>query len=280
MKYIGAHVSAGGGVQNAPLHAQEIGAKSFALFTKNQRQWHAKPLEDKDISAFKKNCSQYGFSSKQILPHDSYLINLGHPEKDALEKSRTAFLDEVERCELLGLNYLNFHPGSTLNRITSEKCIDIIAESLNLTIEKTRNLILVLETTAGMGSSVGSSFKELAQIIGKVQNKSRIGVCIDTCHIFAAGYDIGTKKKYEETIKRFENKIGIQYLKGIHLNDSKKECGSRIDRHAPIGKGFIGIGGFSFIMNDERFDDMPLILETPDRENWKNEIKLLYDLIE
>ena len=279
MKYIGAHVSAGGGVQNAPLHAQEIGAKSFALFTKNQRQWHAKPLEDKDISAFKKNCSQYGFSSKQILPHDSYLINLGHPEKDALEKSRTAFLDEVERCELLGLNYLNFHPGSTLNRITSENCIDIIAESLNLTIEKTRNLILVLETTAGMGSSVGSSFKELAQIIGKVQNKSRIGVCIDTCHIFAAGYDIGTKKKYEETIKRFEDKIGIQYLKGIHLNDSKKECGSRIDRHAPIGKGFIGIGGFSFIMNDERFDDMPLILETPDRENWKNEIKLLYDLI-
>ena len=280
MKYIGAHVSAGGGVQNAPLHAQEIGAKSFALFTKNQRQWHAKPLEDKDISAFKKNCSQYGFSSKQILPHDSYLINLGHPEKDALEKSRTAFLDEVERCELLGLNYLNFHPGSTLNRITSENCIDIIAESLNLTIEKTRNLILVLETTAGMGSSVGSSFKELAQIIGKVQNKSRIGVCIDTCHIFAAGYDIGTKKKYEETIKRFENKIGIQYLKGIHLNDSKKECGSRIDRHAPIGKGFIGIGGFSFIMNDERFDNIPLILETPDRENWKNEIKLLYDLIE
>ena len=280
MKYIGAHVSAGGGVQNAPLHAQEIGAKSFALFTKNQRQWHAKPLEDKDISAFKKNCSQYGFSSKQILPHDSYLINLGHPEKDALEKSRTAFLDEVERCELLGLNYLNFHPGSTLNRITSENCIDIIAESLNLTIEKTRNLILVLETTAGMGSSVGSSFKELAQIIGKVQNKSRIGVCIDTCHIFAAGYDISTKKKYEETIKRFENKIGIQYLKGIHLNDSKKECGSRIDRHAPIGKGFIGIGGFSFIMNDERFDNIPLILETPDRENWKNEIKLLYDLIE
>ena len=280
MKYIGAHVSAGGGVQNAPLHAQEIGAKSFALFTKNQRQWHAKPLEDKDISTFKENCSQYGFSSKQILPHDSYLINLGHPEKDALEKSRTAFLDEVERCELLGLNYLNFHPGSTLNRITSENCIDIIAESLNLTIEKTRNLILVLETTAGMGSSVGSSFKELAQIIGKVQNKSRIGVCMDTCHIFAAGYDIGTKKKYEETIKRFENKIGIQYLKGIHLNDSKKECGSRIDRHAPIGKGFIGIGGFSFIMNDERFDNIPLILETPDRENWKNEIKLLYDLIE
>lgn len=280
MKYIGAHVSAGGGVQNAPLHAQEIGAKSFALFTKNQRQWHAKPLEDNDISAFKKNCEKFGFSSKQILPHDSYLINLGHLEKDALEKSRAAFLDEVERCELLGLNYLNFHPGSTLNRITSENCIDIIAESLNLTIEKTHNLTLVLETTAGMGSSVGASFKELAQIIGKVQNKPRIGVCIDTCHIFAAGYDISTKKKYEETINRFENEIGIQYLKGVHLNDSKKECGSRIDRHAPIGKGFIGIGGFRYIMNDERLDNIPLILETPDRENWKNEIKLLYDLIE
>jgi len=280
MKYIGAHVSAGGGVQNAPLHAQEIGAKSFALFTKNQRQWHAKPLEDNDISAFKENCSQYGFSPKYILPHDSYLINLGHPEKDALEKSRAAFLDEVERCELLGLNYLNFHPGSTLNRISSENCIDIIAESLNLTIEKTRNLTLVLETTAGMGSSVGASFKELAQIIEKIQNQSRVGMCIDACHIFAAGYDISTKKKYEETMNRFENEISIQYLKGVHLNDSKKECGSRIDRHAPIGKGFIGIEGFRCIMNDERFDDIPLILETPDRENWKNEIKLLYDLIE
>ena len=280
MKYIGAHVSAGGGVQNAPLHAQEIGAKAFALFTKNQRQRHAKPLEDNDISAFKKNCEKFGFSSKQILPHDSYLINLGHPEKDALEKSRAAFLDEVERCELLGLNYLNFHPGSTLNRISSENCIDIIAESLNLTIEKTRNLTLVLETTAGMGSSVGASFKELAQIIEKIQNQSRVGMCIDACHIFAAGYDISTKKKYEETMNRFENEISIQYLKGVHLNDSKKECGSRIDRHAPIGKGFIGIEGFRCIMNDERFDDIPHILETPDRENWKNEIKLLYDLIE
>jgi len=280
MKYIGVHVSISGGVQNAPLNAHEIGANAFAMFTKNQRQWHAKSLEDKDISAFKKNCENLGFLSKHILPHDSYLINLGHPEKDALEKSRIAFLDEVERCELLGLDYLNFHPGSTLNRITSENCIDIIAESLNLTIEKTHNLTLVLETTAGMGSSVGASFKELAHIIEKVQNKSRIGVCIDTCHIFAAGFDISTKKKYEETINLFEKEIGIQYLKGVHLNDSKKECGSRIDRHAPIGKGFIGIGGFSYIMNDERFDNIPLILETPDRENWKNEIKLLYDLIE
>ncbi|TSA26004.1 deoxyribonuclease IV [bacterium] len=280
MKYIGVHVSISGGVQNAPLNAHEIGANAFAMFTKNQRQWHAKSLEDKDISAFKKNCENLGFLSKHILPHDSYLINLGHPEKDALEKFRIAFLDEVERCELLGLDYLNFHPGSTLNRITSENCIDIIAESLNLTIEKTHNLTLVLETTAGMGSSVGASFKELAHIIEKVQNKSRIGVCVDTCHIFAAGFDISTKKKYEETINLFEKEIGIQYLKGVHLNDSKKECGSRIDRHAPIGKGFIGIGGFSYIMNDERFDNIPLILETPDRENWKNEIKFLYDLIE
>jgi len=280
MKYIGAHVSISGGVQNAPLNAHEIGAKAFAMFTKNQRQWHAKSFEDQNISAFKKNCSQYGFSSKYILPHDSYLINLGHPEKDALEKSRAAFLDEVERCELLGLNYLNFHPGSTLNRITSDECIAIIAESINITIEKTHNLTLVLETTAGMGSSVGASFKELAQIIKKIQNKSRVGVCIDTCHIFAAGYDIITKKKFEDTMKRFEDEVGIDYLKGAHLNDSKKECGSRIDRHAPLGKGFIGIDGFSYIMNDERFDNMPIILETPDRENWKNEIKLLYDLIE
>jgi len=280
MKYIGAHVSASKGVQNAPLNAHEIGAKAFAMFTKNQRQWHAKPLEYQVIANFKENCSKHGFSSKYIMPHDSYLINLGHPQKDALEKSRAAFLDEVERCELLGLDYLNFHPGNALNTITSKECLEIIAESINITIEKTRNLILAIETTAGMGSSVGSSFKELAQIIEKIQNKSRVGVCIDTCHIFAAGYDISTKMKYEDTMKRFEDEIGIDYLKGAHLNDSKKECGSRIDRHAPIGKGFIGIDGFRYIMNDERFDDIPLILETPDRENWKNEIKFLYDLIE
>jgi len=280
MKYIGAHVSASKGVQNAPLNAHEIGAKAFAMFTKNQRQWHAKPLEYQVIANFKENCSKHGFSSKYIMPHDSYLINLGHPQKDALEKSRAAFLDEVERCELLGLDYLNFHPGNALNTITSKECLEIIAESINITIEKTRNLILAIETTAGMGSSVGSSFKELAQIIEKIQNKSRVGVCIDTCHIFAAGYDISTKMKYEDTMKRFEDEIGIDYLKGAHLNDSKKECGSRIDRHAPIGKGFISIDGFRYIMNDERFDDIPLILETPDRENWKNEIKFLYDLIE
>ncbi|MDP8314049.1 MAG: deoxyribonuclease IV [Candidatus Celaenobacter antarcticus] len=280
MKYIGAHVSASKGVQNAPLNAHEIGAKAFAMFTKNQRQWHAKPLEYQVIANFKENCSKHGFSSKYIMPHDSYLINLGHPQKDALEKSRAAFLDEVERCELLGLDYLNFHPGNALNTITSKECLEIIAESINITIEKTRNLILAIETTAGMGSSVGSSFKELAQIIEKIQNKSRVGVCIDTCHIFAAGYDISTKMKYEDTMKRFEDEIGIDYLKGAHLNDSKKECGSRIDRHAPIGKGFIGIDGFRYIMNDERFDDIPLILETPDRENWKNEIKFLYGLIE
>ncbi len=228
MKYIGAHVSASKGVQNAPLNAHEIGAKAFAMFTKNQRQWHAKPLEYQVIANFKENCSKHGFSSKYIMPHDSYLINLGHPQKDALEKSRAAFLDEVERCELLGLDYLNFHPGNALNTITSKECLEIIAESINITIEKTRNLILAIETTAGMGSSVGSSFKELAQIIEKIQNKSRVGVCIDTCHIFAAGYDISTKMKYEDTMKRFEDEIGIDYLKGAHLNDSKKNVAAEL----------------------------------------------------
>ncbi|MBN2017606.1 MAG: deoxyribonuclease IV [Candidatus Cloacimonetes bacterium] len=280
MKYIGAHVSASGGVWNAPENAHNIGAKAFALFTKNQRQWKANQLNKEDISLFKEACSRFGYDSRYILPHDSYLINLGHPEKDALQKSRDAFIDEVRRCEQLGLRYLNFHPGSTLKRISNKECLAIVVDSINKTIDNSDYLTLVIETTAGMGSSVGSSFEELSYIIERVEDKSRIGVCIDMCHIFAAGYDIGKKKKYEETMRRFEDVIGLQYLKGAHLNDSKKDFGSGIDRHAPIGKGFIGIEGFRNIMNDERFDEIPLILETPERDNWKKEIILLYDLIE
>ncbi|HHI87349.1 MAG TPA: deoxyribonuclease IV [Candidatus Cloacimonetes bacterium] len=278
MKYIGAHVSAAGGVQNAPLNAETIGAKAFALFIKNQRQWETKPLTDNAIKEFKENCKKFNYSKKHILPHDSYLINLGHPEMDALEKSRNAFVGEIQRCEALGLQFLNFHPGSSLARISKEECSTLVAESINISIEKSSELILVIENTAGMGSTIGSNFEEIAQIIGKVENKNRIGVCIDTCHAFAAGYDIRSEKKYEKMMSVFDDIVGLSYLKGMHLNDSKAELGSHLDRHAPIGKGYIGLDAFRFIMNDRRFDDMPLILETPNGDNWNNEITLLYSL--
>jgi len=278
MKYIGAHVSAAGGVQNAPLNADSIGAKAFALFTKNQRRWESKPLTDDSIKEFKDYCRELNYPAKHILPHDSYLINLGHPEKDALMKSRQAFLDEIHRCEVLGLDYLNFHPGSSLDRISREDCIKIISESLNISIEKSSNLILVIENTAGMGSTIGSTFEEIAKIIEMINDKKRVGVCIDTCHAFVAGYDIRTERSYKKTMSECDDIIGLSYLKGMHLNDSKADLGSHLDRHAPVGKGSIGLDAFRFIMNDVRLDDKPLILETPDRENWDKEIKLLYSL--
>ncbi len=278
MKYVGAHVSAAGGVQNVPLNAEKIGAKAFALFTKNQRRWNSRPLTDDNIREFKNNCNALHYSSKHILPHDSYLINLGHPEKDALKKSREAFLDEVTRCELLGLKYLNFHPGSSLDRFSQENCIKTVADSINTTIDKTKYLTLVIENTAGMGSVIGSTFEEISQIIERIEDKKRVGVCIDTCHAFAAGYDIRTNAAYNKTISEFDDVIGLQYLKGLHLNDARAELGSHFDRHAPIGKGYIGLDAFRFIMKDTRMDDKPLILETPDRAHWSEEIQLLYRL--
>jgi deoxyribonuclease-4 len=280
MKYVGAHVSASGGVENAPVNAHAIGAKAFALFTKNQRQWFSKPLSGKSISLFWENCEKYGYAPNQILPHDSYLINLGHPEKEALEKSRAAFLDEMQRCEQLGLDRLNFHPGSHLKKTTEEACLTTIAESINLTLEKTTGVIAVIENTAGQGTNLGYRFEQLAAIIDKVEDKSRVGVCIDTCHAYTSGYDIKTEAGFKKTFEDFERIVGFQYLKGMHLNDSKKELGSRVDRHDSIGKGFIGLEAFRRIMNDPRFDDIPLILETPVPEIWPQEIELLYGLVE
>ena len=279
MKYVGAHVSASGGVENSPINAKKIGAKAFALFTKNQRRWISPPLKEKNIIQFKKYCKQYGYSPDYILPHDSYLINLGHPDPDGLQKSRTAFLDEMNRCEQLDLKYLNFHPGSHLRKISESECIKIIAESINITLEKTKSVIAVLENTAGQGSNIGYRFEQLREIIDLIDNKSRIGVCIDTCHLFTSGYDIRTKETFENTFEEFNTIIGFNYLKGMHLNDSKPNLGSRIDRHESIGKGKIGLDAFSFIMNDKRFDNIPLILETPKSELWAEEIKILYSLI-
>ncbi len=278
MKYIGPHVSTTGGVENAPLNAAAVGATAFALFTKNQRQWVSPPLTDKSIDKFKENCALHGFKPEQILPHDSYLINLGQPEKEALEKSRSAFLDEMQRCEQLGLKMLNFHPGSHLKKIPLEECLNRIAESINIALDRTQGVTAVIENTAGQGSNVGFSFQHIAYIIDKVEDKSRVGVCLDTCHTYSAGYDIKTAEGYNNTFGEFDNTIGAAYLKAIHLNDTKKELASRVDRHDSIGKGLLGLDFFSRFMKDLRFDGMPLILETPDESLWQDEIRMLQNL--
>jgi len=275
MKYIGAHVSAGGGVEYAPLNAKEIGANAFALFTKNQRQWNSAPLTAKSIGSFKSRCEEFGFLPEMILPHDSYLINLGHPEADGLQKSREAFLDEMQRCEQLGLKLLNFHPGSHLNKISVSQCLTNIAESINIALEKTNGVTAVIENTAGQGSNMGYMFEQIAEIIDQVEDKSRVGVCIDTCHTFTSGYDLRTKEEFNRTFNKFGEVIGWKYLRGIHLNDSKKEFGSRVDRHDNLGKGLIGIELCEILMNDSRFDNMPVILETPDETLWAEEIRML-----
>lgn len=279
MKYIGAHVSASGGVDNAPINAYQIGATAFALFTKNQRQWHAKPLESSMIDSFKKRCEKYGFTSKQILPHDSYLINLGHPDSEQLEKSRTAFLDEMQRCEQLGLTLLNFHPGSHLKQISVDECLSRIAESINITLDKTKDVVAVIENTAGQGSNLGYKFEHLAQIIDLVEDKSRVGVCIDTCHAFAAGYDLRTEKACQETFAEFEKIVGFNYLRGMHLNDAKSELASHVDRHDSLGEGNIGKTAFRYIMQDSRIDEIPLILETINSDIWAQEIAWLKEQI-
>ena len=348
MKFIGAHVSASGGVEAAPVNASEIGANAFALFTKNQRQWVARPLTEESIRVFKENCGKLGFDSRYILPHDSYLINLGHPEEEGLQKSRAAFLDEMQRCEQLGLKLLNFHPGSHLNKISVEECLDKVAESINLILGKTHDVVAVIENTAGQGSNVGNEFWQLGHIIDRVDDKSRVGVCLDTCHTYTAGYDIVNEydkvaesinlilgkthdvvavientagqgsnvgnefwqlghiidrvddksrvgvcldtchtytagydivNEYDKVFEEFDTAVGFGYLRGIHLNDSKKALGSRVDRHDSIGKGLIGMDFFRRFMQDVRFDGIPIILETPDESLWAEEIKLLRSFV-
>ena len=273
MKYIGAHVSASGGVENAPLNAKEIGANAFALFTKNQRQWVSAPLTAKSIELFKEYCEKGGFDASYIMPHDSYLINLGNPDEEAIQKSRAAFIDEMQRCEQLGLKMLNFHPGSHLNKISVEQCLDEIAANINLALSKTRGVTAVIENTAGQGSNVGNRFEELRYIIDRIDDKSRVGICIDTCHTYSAGYDI--VGDYDGVFNEFDRIVGFEYLKGIHLNDTKKPLGSRVDRHESLGLGLLGMDFFKRFMKDPRFDNMPIVLETPDESRWAEEIALL-----
>lgn len=275
MKYIGAHVSASGGVENAPLNARKIGATAFALFTKNQRQWVARPLSEESIGKFRENCRKAEYPPARILPHDSYLINLGNPDPEALAKSRTAFVDEMLRCEQLDLTMLNFHPGGHLNRTGEEESMQLIAESINRALSMTRGVTAVIENTAGQGSNLGYTFEQIRYIIDRVEDPSRIGVCIDTCHAFAAGYDLKSRGGFDETFEHFDRVIGFDLLKGMHLNDSKKGLGSRIDRHEQLGKGVLGLDPFRWIMEDSRFDDIPLVLETPDEEQWAKEIEML-----
>jgi len=279
MKYLGAHVSSSGGVENAPINAAKIGAKAFALFVKNQMQWSAPPLTKKNIDGFKANMVEYGFNYKYVLPHDSYLINLGSPESEKHERALSSFIEEAQKCEQLSLKYLNFHPGSHLKLISEEECLRKIADSINTAISQTESLVFLIENTAGQGSNVGYKFEHIKTIIDEVKEKSRVGVCLDTCHTFAAGYDLRDKISFDATIVAFDKIIGIQYLKAAHINDSKKGLGSKVDRHESIGKGELGVETFKILMNDKRFDDIPLILETIDETLWAEEIKTLYSFI-
>ena len=278
MKYVGAHVSAAGGVSKAPINAQALNAKAFALFVKNQRQWKANPYSTQEIDQFKKNLADSGIAPEFVLPHDGYLINLGHPEADKRENSLDAFIDEVERCMQLGLDRLNFHPGSHLRQISEEESLDNVAECMNRTLDRTKGVSLVIENTAGQGSNLGYKFDHLAHLIDKIEDKSRVGVCLDTCHTFTAGYDLRTQDAYNQTMDEFEEVVGFKYLMGMHINDSKPDLGARVDRHDSIGKGKLGVEPFKFIMNDPRMDGIPLILETIDDKLWAEEIKLLYSL--
>lgn len=271
-------MSSSGGVENAPINAAKIGAKAFAFFTKNQRQWVSKPLTQESIDAFKENCEKYGFLPSMILPHDSYLINLGHPTQEGLDKSRDAFVDEMIRCGQLGLNRLNFHPGSHLKAISEDECLLRVAESINIALDKSEGVIAVIENTAGQGSNVGYRFEHLRSIIEHVEDKSRVGVCIDTCHSFSAGYDLSNNESITKVFEEFEQIVGFKYLKGMHINDTMKPLGSKVDRHNNIGMGFMGYPVFDYIAKDSRFDDIPLILETPNDALWAEEIAYLYSI--
>lgn len=277
-KYIGAHVSASGGVENAPVNAAELGANAFGLFIKNQRRWQAPPLTRSNIDRFRENCADHSFSARQILPHDSYLINLGHPDKEALAKSRDAFLEEIHRCEQLGLCYLNFHPGSHLKQIDEGECLATIAASINHCLARSEGVSAVLENTAGQGSSLGYRFQHLAEIIDQVEDKTRVGVCLDTCHLFVSGYDLRSQDDCQKVFTEFDRIVGFRYLRGMHLNGSKKELGSHVDRHHSLEQGTLGMAVFNYLINDSRFDQIPMILETVDSAIWAKEINLLRSL--
>lgn len=275
MKFVGAHVSISGGVSNSPERATEIGANALGIFTKNQRQWKVPPLSDDEIERFKSELAKAKIEPEHVVVHDSYLINIGNPDVEKRKKSLDALLDETIRVERLGLVYLNFHPGSGMKEISEAETLTLIAEGVNEVLAQTKSAVLLLEATAGQGAHVGYQFEQLTTIIEKIDSKKRIGVCLDTCHIFVAGYDIRTPETYGETMKSFNKIVGLKYLKALHLNDAKNELGSRVDRHACLGEGHLDWQTFKNIMVDKRLDDIPMVLETPDKELWKEEVAAL-----
>ncbi len=277
MLLIGAHMSIAGGFFNSLHSGKELGCTTIQIFTKSANQWKAKELTPEDIEKFKQAQKETGITS--VVGHDSYLINIASGDKELLQKSREALLLELTRSEKLGLPFLVMHPGSNPDE---RKGIKRIAESLSWVHSKSKNFKtqICLETTAGQGSTLGHKFEQLAEIIESTEGNKRLGVCYDTAHTFAAGYDIRDKKTYDETFKQFDRIIGLNRLKAIHLNDSKKDLGTRVDRHEHIGKGFIGLDAFGLILNDKRFENIPKILETPKEEEWDkknlNTLKKLY----
>ena len=280
MKYIGAHVSISGGVENAPLNAAALGASAFAMFTKNQRQWSAPPYKEESVAAFRERCCENGFTSEHILAHDSYLINLGQPDPAKRKNAVASFINELERCHQLGVKLLNFHPGSSLKQLSDDEDIALIAASVREALDSVPDVIAVFENTAGQGSNMGWNFDQLAAMIEQTEREERCGVCIDTCHAFASGYDIVSEEGYEKFWADFDSKIGLKFLRGMHLNDAKGLCGSRLDRHDSIGRGNIGEGTFKRLIQDPRTDNIPLILETPDESLWEKEIALLKSFAE
>jgi deoxyribonuclease-4 len=278
MYFIGPHVSIGGGVAKAPVNAQALGATGFGMFVKNQRQWTAEPYASTDIDSFKKQLAADGYTKAQVLPHAGYLINLANPDEAAHEKSMASLVDEIRRCMALGLDKLNLHPGSHLRLITPEEACDRIAKSINRALAQTQGVTVVIENTAGSGGNLGSVFEELKAMIDGIDDKARVGICLDTAHTFAAGFDIRTRDGFLKTMERFDKTVGMKYLRGMHLNDSKAGLTSHVDRHESLGAGLLGIEVFKCIMKDKRFENMPLVLETPDEEIWAQEIRQLQDL--
>ncbi|MCX8010361.1 MAG: deoxyribonuclease IV [Ignavibacteria bacterium] len=278
---LGAHTSIAGGIDSAVDRAVKINCNAMQIFTKNNNQWKASPLDSNTIQTYKNKLRLSKI--KSVIAHDSYLINLCAKDKEILNKSRLSFIEELKRCELIDILYLNFHPGSHLGQGEKDG-IKIIAESINLAHQATKNFKVntMLETTAGQGTSIGYRFEHLREIIDLIEDKSRMAVCIDTCHIFAAGYDISSKNGYKKTFHDFNSIIGFKYLKAFHINDSKRELGSRVDRHQHIGKGKIGLNGFKLLMNDKRVENIPKILETPKGPDMKEDVlnmKVLRSLV-
>ena len=278
MKFLGAHVSTAGGLDQAPLNAMEIGAKAFALFVKPQRQWVAPPLSEEAIASFKKNLSASGIVPEKVLPHASYLINMASPDDAARAKSLESLKGEMRRCAELGLPWLNIHPGSIVGVGTREEGVIRIADTVNKALAEVPDVTIVLENTAGQGSYLGSAFEELEGVLDRVKEIDRMGVCLDTAHLYGAGFDLSTDEGFAAALSEFDRVIGFKMLRGMHLNDTKVKLASRTDRHAPIGEGVLGWETFGRIMKDDRFDDIPMVLETPDPSKWAEEIRRMYTL--